>query len=745
MSNQQSGLNQSIQTILNIRYLYILMLLTVAGWSIFGYLTMHQQIEKQSVYAELINLAGKQRMLSQKTALMTVRIEREGDATWVTRRKNLLIEMRNDHQYIVSNLTSDHFRQIYFHSPYAIDDKVKAYLARFNHISQSDDVTAILDMAHQLLPVLNFAVSEFEKEATHSSQALHDRETYILIGTLLTLLLEALLIVLPSFRRMQKKEQAFEEIFDVAPIPIVMVDLNGQTKQKNSAFIRFCRGDQAALNQFTCRLDAVYGLNSDPEQAQRRWSQQVKAAQQDQGVLMPELYKMVFEEGTEAIVEISGQVTENEIVVTLMDVTEKEFAKQQNQITTELLNQSQHIAKLGSWSLNLQTQQLIWSEEIYELFELDPAQFTPSYENFLNAIHPEDVEKVNAAFQKSMQEKIPYQVEHRLLMTDGRVKYVREQGHTEYDEDDNGLISTGTVQDITEQKAMQDALDKERQKYKNIMSLSSDGLFIMRIDNGELIEYSQRVCQLLRYSDEEMSGLTVFDWDKGFESLENYRQLISQVGYEPITFDRTHTRKDGTTYCASITAVRIDIDGEVFLSASVRDVTEHYKLLDQIKEQSITDELTQLKNRRAFYDQITHSIGQYKRHGIVFSVLLLDIDHFKSVNDTYGHQVGDDVLIALSQEMVSKVRETDAVYRFGGEEFVILLTGTGLDAAVHVAEQLRVSVQQNVHVHQVQEVTISIGVAEFGETDSYDTLIKRADDNLYRAKESGRNRVVANQ
>lgn len=130
---------------------------------------------------------------------------------------------------------------------------------------------------------------------------------------------------------------------------------------------------------------------------------------------------------------------------------------------TQHLNEAQHIAKLGSWNLDLNSGVLEWSDEIYELFEIDPAVHDPSYEGFLNAIHPEDRELVNTAYQYSVEHKTFYNYVHRLLMADGRIKYVREQGKNFYHPDGTPSQSRGTVHDITHQVMLQENL-----KNKNI-------------------------------------------------------------------------------------------------------------------------------------------------------------------------------------------------------------------------------------------------------------------------------------
>jgi PAS domain S-box-containing protein len=132
------------------------------------------------------------------------------------------------------------------------------------------------------------------------------------------------------------------------------------------------------------------------------------------------------------------------------DITEQKEAQIQLTKTEKRLREAQRIAHIGNWELDLTNNYLYWSEEIFRIFEIDSQQFTPSYEGFLSTIHPDDRELVNDAYAQHLRDQLPCQVIHRLLMTDGRIKYVQEQCKTVFAEDGNPLVSQGTVQDITE-------------------------------------------------------------------------------------------------------------------------------------------------------------------------------------------------------------------------------------------------------------------------------------------------------
>ncbi|MBY0578464.1 MAG: diguanylate cyclase [Burkholderiales bacterium] len=176
------------------------------------------------------------------------------------------------------------------------------------------------------------------------------------------------------------------------------------------------------------------------------------------------------------------------------------------------------------------------------------------------------------------------------------------------------------------------------------------------------------------------------------------------------------------------------------LEEEVRKRTEELELL------AVTDELTGLYNRRYLNRSMQEELSRCLRYGTDLSVCLMDVDHFKKINDHFGHQAGDDVLISLSNLLESSMRDTDIVGRYGGEEFAIVMPNTSLEEALLVADKIRIFIQKIVVLDgRERQVTVSIGVVGCIESQvkSLDELISKADRALYGAKDSGRNCVVA--
>jgi len=167
-----------------------------------------------------------------------------------------------------------------------------------------------------------------------------------------------------------------------------------------------------------------------------------------------------------------------------------------------------------------------------------------------------------------------------------------------------------------------------------------------------------------------------------------------------------------------------------------------------LKWLSITDPLTGLYNRRYFIEQIELEFKRAKRYNRDLSILMLDIDHFKMVNDNYGHQVGDIVLRKISSIIINQLRDSDLAFRYGGEEFMVILPETKPIDAINVAQRMKQEIMDTEHNYRalIFKVTASIGIVSvkdmISKFETVDDIIKKVDDNLYKAKKSGRNTII---
>ena len=184
------------------------------------------------------------------------------------------------------------------------------------------------------------------------------------------------------------------------------------------------------------------------------------------------------------------------------------------------------------------------------------------------------------------------------------------------------------------------------------------------------------------------------------------------------------------------------------LNQSAVEMQEMRDNIQSLKREAMTDSLTGLSNRKAFDVELKQRAGDVMENGKALSLLIIDIDHFKQFNDTYGHQVGDQVLKLVSNALQSNVKPNEMVARFGGEEFTVILPGSKLREAEKIADKLREKIALKDIVNQVKQenmgrLSVSIGVAQLKAGESVSLFIERTDRALYKAKDLGRNKVVA--
>lgn len=224
--------------------------------------------------------------------------------------------------------------------------------------------------------------------------------------------------------------------------------------------------------------------------------------------------------------------------------------------------------------------------------------------------------------------------------------------------------------------------------------------------------------------------------------MQNMRDHLANItpAYE-VEYRILH--KDGhyLWYYDRGTVTKRDKDGKpLLLQGIVFDITESKKVVEQLRFLSERDPLTNVYNRRSFFIKLDDVIKEQHIHETPFSLIMFDIDHFKKINDTYGHLIGDDTLRRLTSLINEDKRSNDLVYRYGGEEFFILLKNTELKGAIQLAKRLHKLIS-DLKIPKVGHITVSMGVVEYGKDESVDDVIKRVDDLMYDAKEAGRNQI----
>jgi diguanylate cyclase (GGDEF)-like protein len=242
--------------------------------------------------------------------------------------------------------------------------------------------------------------------------------------------------------------------------------------------------------------------------------------------------------------------------------------------------------------------------------------------------------------------------------------------------------------------------------------------------------------------------------DKAEWFLREIRQAIEQNclriveyclnGEEVSGLPRDHGPSGELWFEGRIQPLANPIMGEQAVVWVASNITERHQLQGRLQALSETDELTGVCNRRKLLAELEQAFAGFKRYNTPLALIIFDIDHFKSVNDQHGHIVGDQVLRELAQACQANLRTPDTLGRFGGEEFALVLPNTSLDAALYLAERLRLDCQQSTYGQGAEavKITISIGVSTASTADRSTTdLLQRSDDALYQAKHAGRNSI----
>lgn len=295
----------------------------------------------------------------------------------------------------------------------------------------------------------------------------------------------------------------------------------------------------------------------------------------------------------------------------------------------------------------------------------------------------------------------------------------------------------------------QQTIKSDGKRFRSILESTKDAIIITD-DNGLIDTFNKSAADMFGYSIDEIIGRSLNTLMTAEDSVHHDKYLRSHTSKTPIRMAKnreiTGLRKDGSTFPLEVNVSSYTISGNKQFSGIMRDISERKKIQQQLMEMANTDELTKILNRRAFMEILHDHFLLAKRQKYPLCLLMVDADHFKSVNDNYGHDSGDTVLIELSKVTRSFLRATDAFGRLGGEEFAILLPETEPSAALHIAEQLVKTIENTqiqLRSHQTINITVSIGVACLSEnTENIEALLIHADQLLYQAKKSGRNRAA---
>jgi diguanylate cyclase (GGDEF)-like protein/PAS domain S-box-containing protein len=368
--------------------------------------------------------------------------------------------------------------------------------------------------------------------------------------------------------------------------------------------------------------------------------------------------------------------------------------------------------------------------------------------SFEALIDPQDRAQVRAQVEAALQLRQRFEIEYRIIHADGTIRWVWERGSGVYDAHDNLLAIEGIIQDVTAHERAYHALREAERRYHSLFDNAIEGIF-RTTPEGQYLDANPALARLYGYESAEeliqslrdIRAQLYVDSGRREEFMRIIRARGSISGFESQVYRKN---RDIIWISENARVVYGETGAAICYEGTVEDITERKLYEARIEQQANYDTLTGLANRSLLLDRLQQSILSAASYGVRLAVAFVDLDRFKYINDSLGHQVGDDLLCEMARRLKSCTRDTDTVARLGGDEFVLLFNGLSeADSIAPTIERMLAIVAEPWSTStSVLELTCSAGVAIYPDDgEDVQSLLKHADSAMYRAKERGRNNV----
>lgn len=322
--------------------------------------------------------------------------------------------------------------------------------------------------------------------------------------------------------------------------------------------------------------------------------------------------------------------------------------------------------------------------------------------------------------------------------SDGSLIPVEVGAHFVEEADGNFFIAV--ARDISERKKAEQQILESGQRYQEVLSTTLDG-FVLVDTNLRVVEVNDAYCRLSGYSRDELLSMKVSELDACMGEQEIQQRMQHIVHQGPVLFETEHKRKDGSVWPVEISTSYSSLHGGCVFSF-VRDISGRKEAENKIEFMAFHDVLTGLPNRQLLTDRLKQSVALSNRSEKLLAVCYLDIDGFKPVNDRFGHETGDQLLILLAERLSQDMRDGDTLARLGGDEFVVLLNGLdNVFQAEEIAQRLLSRISDPFEIADIRIfISSSLGLSIYPlDNADPDTLIRHADQAMYSAKNEGKN------
>jgi len=360
--------------------------------------------------------------------------------------------------------------------------------------------------------------------------------------------------------------------------------------------------------------------------------------------------------------------------------------------------------------------------------------------------HPDDRQHVRDTILEAVRNNRRFDIEYRIVRADGSIRHVWERGTNISHDNKAWDILEGFIQDVTERKQADEALREAERRYRSIFENAIEGIYQSTPSDGYLA-VNPALARMYGYDSPQELISTLRDIDHQVyvdpQRRLEFKRLMAKHGVVTNFESRVHRRNGEVIWISENARSVYNSDGTLlFFEGTVEAITERKLHEAEIQFQATHDALTGLPNRTLLYDRMQQAVLHSERYGKLTAIAFLDLDQFKFINDSLGHQVGDELLKITAQRLTSCLRESDTVARQGGDEFVLLLTDQPNEEAItHTMQRVLHEVSQPWKANDLEfQITCSIGLTLCPDDGrDAETLLKNADSAMYKAKELGRN------
>jgi diguanylate cyclase (GGDEF)-like protein/PAS domain S-box-containing protein len=449
--------------------------------------------------------------------------------------------------------------------------------------------------------------------------------------------------------------------------------------------------------------------------------------------------------------EIKSQMLpEGGMVRTFTDVSDYVQVQSDRARLDKLLLSMQALAQVGGWEVDLQTDQVYWTEGVYRIFETSPEEYSPgtamgTAQRFFT---PESMELIRNSYSDSANQAPTHDLEMEAITAKGQRIWIHSVG-TSLWQDGMLLSRTSVVKNITESKLAQSALQDSENRWKLALESTGDGVWDWHIPSG-VEYYSKRLIEMYGFEVGELASKSM-ELDQRTHPDDRAQMELARdahfSGLTPTYFNEHRIRcKDGSWKWVLSRGMLISRDAAgrpLRMIGTHTDITERKDTEVLIRQQAFFDTLTGLPNRRMLRERLEQEVRRSRRDGQQLAILFIDLDHFKEVNDTLGHDSGDQLLVEAGRRIKQCVRDSDTVARMGGDEFTVILTD--ISNTDHLEPLLQKILRSMDALFQIGDeqvfVSASIGITLYPlDATEIEDLFKNADQALYVAKGEGRNR-----